>query len=140
MYANRFSVIVDKLTLRIVEIQRLGGILRDEHHIELAILQHTIKLTITFAEGNSTRGIVVGNVDGGILALLVVIVRTLVLIELELAILASIDVEVDDVAVAIGIPEMLKYLFSTSKDAVLPPLLALTTAAPTFMCLGNRVE
>ena len=39
-----------------------------------------------------------------------------------------------------GMPEMLKYLFSTSKAAVLPPLRALTTAAPTFICLEKEVE
>ena len=34
---------------------------------------------------------------------------------------------------ATGIPLMPKYLLSTSNEAVLPPRLALTTAAPTFM-------
>ncbi len=36
-----------------------------------------------------------------------------------------------------GMPLMLKYLFSTSKLAVLPPRRQDTTAAPTFMCLGT---
>ena len=34
------------------------------------------------------------------------------------------------------LPLMLKYLLSTSNEAVLPPRLALTTAAPTFMCMS----
>ena len=38
---------------------------------------------------------------------------------------------------ATGIPVMVKYLFSTSKDAVLPPLRQVTTAAPTFMVLST---
>ena len=38
-----------------------------------------------------------------------------------------------------GIALIEKYLFRASKVAVLPPLLALTTAAPTFMCLSKCV-
>ena len=34
---------------------------------------------------------------------------------------------------AMGMPEMVKYLFSTSKLEVLPPRRQDTTAAPTFM-------
>ena len=40
---------------------------------------------------------------------------------------------------AIGIPDMAKYLFSTSKVAVFPPRRQLTTAAPTFICLEKPV-
>ena len=38
---------------------------------------------------------------------------------------------------ATGIPVMVKYLFSTSKVAVLPPRRQVTTAAPTFMVLST---
>ena len=38
-----------------------------------------------------------------------------------------------------GIPLMVKYLFNTSKLAVLPPLLQLTTVAPTFICFEKCV-
>ena len=38
---------------------------------------------------------------------------------------------------AMGIPLIEKYLFSTSNDAVLPPLRQVTTAAPTFMVLST---
>ena len=37
---------------------------------------------------------------------------------------------------ATGIPQMVKYLFSASKVAVLPPRRQVTTAAPTFMVLS----
>ena len=37
---------------------------------------------------------------------------------------------------AMGMPLMVKYLFSTSKEEVLPPLRQVTTAAPTFMVLS----
>lgn len=33
----------------------------------------------------------------------------------------------------------MKYLFSTSKDAVLPPLRQVTTAAPTFIVLSMPI-
>ena len=36
--------------------------------------------------------------------------------------------------------EIVKYLFSASKDAVFPPRRQLTTAAPAFMCLEKGVE
>ena len=39
---------------------------------------------------------------------------------------------------ATGMPEIVKYLFSTSKDAVFPPRRQLTTAAPTFICFDIR--
>lgn len=34
-------------------------------------------------------------------------------------------------------PVMVKYLFSTSKEAVLPPRRQVVTAAPTFMVLSS---
>lgn len=40
---------------------------------------------------------------------------------------------------ATGIPLMVKYLFSWSKVAEQPPLLATATEAPTFIVLSNRV-
>ena len=40
---------------------------------------------------------------------------------------------------ATGIPLMVKYLFSTSKEAVLPARRQETTAAPTFMVLSKPV-
>ena len=41
---------------------------------------------------------------------------------------------------AIGIPDMVKYLFSSSKVAEQPPRRAHTTLAPTFMVLSKGVE
>ena len=40
---------------------------------------------------------------------------------------------------ATGIPLMVKNLFSSSKVADNPPLLAQTTLAPTFMVLSKEV-
>ena len=37
-----------------------------------------------------------------------------------------------------GMPLMVKYLFSTSKEEALPPRRQVTTAAPTFMVLSMR--
>ena len=83
MYGDGFTIILHHLTLRIVEVQRLRTILRDVNHVEAAVLQHTGETTLAGTEGHRLRGIVVGDVDGGILALLIVLVRTLVLVELE---------------------------------------------------------
>ena len=41
---------------------------------------------------------------------------------------------------AMGIPEMVKYLFSSSKVAEQPPRRAHTTLAPTYMVLSKGVE
>lgn len=38
---------------------------------------------------------------------------------------------------ATGMPQMVKYLFNSSKVLVRPPRLAAATAAPTFMVLSN---
>ena len=38
---------------------------------------------------------------------------------------------------ATGMPEIVKYLFNSSKVAEHPPLLAQTTLAPTFMVLSK---
>ena len=97
MQTYGFTIILYQLALGIVEVQRLGGLLRNEHHIETTLFQHTRELTATLAKGHGTRGVVVGNIDGGILTLLVVVVRALVLIELEMAILAGIDIEIDEI-------------------------------------------
>ena len=40
---------------------------------------------------------------------------------------------------AMGIPEIVKYLFSSSKVAEQPPRRAQTTLAPTFMVLSKGV-
>ena len=40
---------------------------------------------------------------------------------------------------AMGMPEMVKYLFSSSKVAEQPPRRAQTTLAPTFMVLSKGV-
>ena len=70
------------LTLWIIEIKWLCTILSDEYYVEAAILEHTSELALASTEGYSAGGIIVGDIDGGILALLVVIVCALVLIEL----------------------------------------------------------
>ena len=67
LYADGLTTIVHQFTFRVLKVQGLGSILRHEHHIELAILQHTIELAITFAKGNRTRSIIVRDVNGGIL-------------------------------------------------------------------------
>ena len=74
MNADSLAVVVYQLTIRVLEIEGLGGILSDEHHIELTVLQHASELALAGAEADGTRGIVIGDIDGGILALLVVVV------------------------------------------------------------------
>ena len=74
MNADSLAVVVYQLTIRVLEIEGLGGILGDEHHIKLTVLQHTVELALASSEGDGSRGIVIGDIDGGILALLVVVV------------------------------------------------------------------
>ena len=88
--------VVDHLTLGIIEVERLRGVLRDENDVEAAVLEHTWELTLTGSERNGLRSVIVTNVDSGKFALLVVIVRALVFVELELTILTCIDIEVDE--------------------------------------------
>lgn len=47
-----FAIVGDKLAVGVLEVEGLGTVLGDEDHIELAILQHAIELTITLAKGN----------------------------------------------------------------------------------------
>ena len=65
--------------------------------MELTVFQHTIERTVTLTQSKGLGGIVIGDVDSGILSLLVVVVGALVLIELELTIAAGIDIERDDI-------------------------------------------
>jgi hypothetical protein len=93
VYANSFAGVLYHLAIRVIEVQWFGVIARDEYHIETTVLQHAIELAFAGTERDRARGIIVGDIDGGILTLFVVIVGTLVLIELELTILTGIDIE-----------------------------------------------
>ena len=94
--ADSLSVVINQLTHGIVEVQKFRSISRDKYHIELTILQHSRELTVTLTKGDSARGFVVRDVDGGELTLFVIIVGTFVLVEQELSVLASIDIQVDE--------------------------------------------
>ena len=95
MYTDFLTIVLDQLALGIIEVQGLGGLLGDQYHIEAAVLEHAGELALASTEGYGTGGVIVGDIDGGILALLVVIVGTFVLVELEAAILTSIDIQVN---------------------------------------------
>ena len=75
-----FAVVGDKLAVRVLEVEGLGAVLGDEDHIELAVLQHAIELAFASGKRDGLGGIVVGDVDGSILALLVVVVGAFVLV------------------------------------------------------------
>ena len=94
--ADFLSCVLYEYTLRTVEIERFGGILRDEYDIEATVLQHTVELSLTGTKLHGLGGIIISNVDGSILTLLIVIVHTLVLVELELPVLTCIDIEIDE--------------------------------------------
>ena len=91
--ADGLAVVLYQLALGIIEVEGLGGILADEHHIEAAVLQHTIELTLTGAKRYGAGGIVVGDVDGGVLTLLVIVVGAFVLVELELTVRARVYIK-----------------------------------------------
>jgi hypothetical protein len=95
-YARSFSNILYHLTLWIIEIKWLCTILSDEYYVEAAILEHTSELALASTKRYCAGGIIVGDIDGGVLALLVIVVGALVLIELECTILTGIDIEVDE--------------------------------------------
>ena len=99
-----FTVIADHQTIGGVELKGFGLIAADEHDVEAAALEHTGKLSLAGTERERTGGIIVGNVDGGIFAALIVVVGTLVFIELETAVLSGIDVEVDELGGALVAP------------------------------------
>jgi len=69
------------------------SILCNEHHIEATFLQHTRELTLADREGDFAVIVIVLDIDGGILALLVIVVSSLVLIQLEFTIFSCIDIK-----------------------------------------------
>ena len=62
----------------------------DVHDIESALPEHAVERVTPLTEGYGFMDIVVADVDGGILALLIIIVGALVFIEGELAVLTTI--------------------------------------------------
>ena len=78
-----FAVVGNKFALGVLKVEGLGGVLGDEDHVELAVLQHAIELAFASTKRDGLGGIVVGDVDGGIFTLLVIIVGAFILIELE---------------------------------------------------------
>ena len=91
------AIVVHHLALGVVEVQRLRSVGGDEDDVEATLFKHAGERASALRERNGARGIVVGNVDGGILSALVIVVGTLVLVKLELTVLSGIDVEVDEV-------------------------------------------
>ena len=74
LYAHRLSTVLHHLAFRILEVKGTGGILRDKHYVEATVLQHTVKTTLTGTERDGTSSLVIGDVDGGVLAPLIIIV------------------------------------------------------------------
>src|SRR5574344_376232 len=95
-HANSLTAVLHHFTLRIVEVEVAGLVFLHEYYIETTVFQHTLESTITLAEADSFVGIVIGNHDGGILTLLVVVVASLVFVELERSVLTLIDIEIDE--------------------------------------------
>ena len=89
------ALIVDGGNILGGEVEGAGLFGSDVDDAEAALLEHALEVTLALAEGQRLGGIVVGDVDGGTLALLIVVVATLVFIELEGAIAAGIDIERD---------------------------------------------
>ena len=89
------TFVVDHRNLLWLKVECTRLVSRYIDDVEAALLKHTIERTVTLAKSKRLRSIVVGNIDGSKLTLLIVIVGTLVLIELELTILASIDIQRD---------------------------------------------
>ena len=50
--ADSFTIVLNQLALGIIEVEGLRCILADEHHIELAILQHAWELTLASTKRN----------------------------------------------------------------------------------------
>ena len=92
---NGFAVILHHLALGILKIQWLRGIFGNENDIESTMLQHTIELAFAGTDGYGTLGVIISDVDSGIFALFVVVVRPLVLVELERSALSCIDIEIN---------------------------------------------
>ena len=59
------------------------------------IFQHTAERPLALSDDNGARLVVVGDVDGGVSALLVVVVGSLILVDLELTVASCIYIKVD---------------------------------------------
>ena len=88
----RFTRIVDHYAFGAFEIQLYGSIFFHQYDIETAVLEHSVEGAFALSEGYGLGVVVVGDVDGGIFALLVVVVGSLVLIELELSVGTFVDI------------------------------------------------
>ena len=89
------AVVVDDGDLVGFEVEGTRLVGRHIDDAESALLEHTLEVTVALAKGQRLGAVVVGDVNGGALALLVVVVGALVLIELECAIAAGIDIQRD---------------------------------------------
>ena len=96
VYFHFCTVVLNHLALRILEVEGLGMVLRDSHYVETAVLQHSVETALASTDSECLAAFAVGDADGSILALLVVVVGAFVFVEEELGILAFIDVEVDE--------------------------------------------
>jgi hypothetical protein len=82
--------------LWVLEVEGLRLLLGDINDVETTMEKHAWELALTRTYGDGMTRVVVADVDGGVLTLLVVVVGAFVLIELELTVLTSIDIEVDE--------------------------------------------
>ena len=87
------TTIIDQHTRLLSEAEFAWLVLGDIDHIELALLQRALELALLLTDGQRLVCIVVGDVNGQIFALLVVVVHALVLVELELTVATSIHIE-----------------------------------------------
>ena len=81
----------------VVEIERDRYSPIYKHDVELAFFQHTREATFALADSELMMGIVVSKRDGGILPLLIVVVRPFVLIEGKLSVSTWIDEYMDEI-------------------------------------------
>ena len=72
-------------------------VLVNQHHAEVARLQHTFETTVATAYGQRACRIVIAQLYGTVLSLLILVVGAFVLVEQEASITSCIDVEGDRV-------------------------------------------
>ena len=89
------ALVVDDRNVLGVEVEGAGLVSCHIDDAEGALLEHTLKVTLALAEGQRLGSIVVGDVNRSKLTFLIIVVGALVLIELELTIAASIDIQRD---------------------------------------------
>ena len=76
VYFHFCTVVLNHLALRVLEVEGLGMVLRDSHYVETAVLQHSVETALASTDSECLAAFAVGDVDSGVLALLVVVVET----------------------------------------------------------------